>query len=103
MLADDAWTLPRVGAQAGLADGWLRYAVPRAHGGVHDQLEVRSLCLIRETLARRSGLADFGHARPAISHGAQAAPPPVAAGNAIAALLFPGGGRAPANSRQADT
>src|SRR3546814_1602480 len=39
--------------------GWLRYAVPAAYGGVHPDLDVRSLCLIRETLARYSGLADF--------------------------------------------
>jgi acyl-CoA dehydrogenase len=43
-------------------DGWLRYAVPRGHGGHFDKLDVRSLCLIRETLARHSGLADFAFA-----------------------------------------
>ncbi|HJS32229.1 MAG TPA: acyl-CoA dehydrogenase family protein [Alphaproteobacteria bacterium] len=43
-------------------DGWLRYAVPKAYGGVLDTLDVRSLCLVRETLARRSGLADFAFA-----------------------------------------
>ena len=32
--------------------GWLRYCVPSAYGGVHDELDVRSLALIRETLAR---------------------------------------------------
>src|SRR4051812_16134577 len=32
--------------------GWLRYCVPAAYGGVHDALDVRSLALIRETLAR---------------------------------------------------
>ncbi|MGE0733968.1 MAG: acyl-CoA dehydrogenase family protein [Alphaproteobacteria bacterium] len=42
--------------------GWLRYAVPRSHGGMHDQLDVRSLCLIRETLGYHSGLADFAFA-----------------------------------------
>ena len=43
-----------------LADGgWLRYCVPESHGGVYDTLDVRSLCLIRETLAQYSGLADF--------------------------------------------
>jgi acyl-CoA dehydrogenase len=42
--------------------GWLRYAVPKAHGGHFDKLDVRSLCLIRETLARTSGLADFAFA-----------------------------------------
>jgi acyl-CoA dehydrogenase len=39
--------------------GWLRYAVPKTYGGATDNLDVRSLCIIRETLARRSGLADF--------------------------------------------
>ena len=43
-------------------DGWLRYSVPKAHGGHFDRLDVRSLCLIRETLARHSGLADFAFA-----------------------------------------
>lgn len=43
-----------------LADGgWLRYCVPGSHGGATEDLDVRSLCLIREILARRSGLADF--------------------------------------------
>jgi acyl-CoA dehydrogenase len=42
--------------------GWLRYAVPAAHGGVHPALDLRSLCLIRETLAYRSGLADLAFA-----------------------------------------
>ncbi len=42
--------------------GWLRYSVPKAFGGIHDALDVRSLCLIRETLARSSGLADFAFA-----------------------------------------
>jgi acyl-CoA dehydrogenase len=42
--------------------GWLKYAVPKAYGGYFDKLDVRSLCLIRETLARTSGLADFAFA-----------------------------------------
>jgi acyl-CoA dehydrogenase len=36
--------------------------VPKAYGGRFDKLDVRSLCLIRETLARTSGLADFAFA-----------------------------------------
>jgi acyl-CoA dehydrogenase len=53
-----------------LADGgWLRYAVPAAYGGVHEQLDVRSLCLIRETLARHSGLADFVFAMQGLGSG----------------------------------
>src|ERR1041385_962791 len=43
-------------------DGWLRYAVPKEYGGHFDKLDVRSLCLIRETLGRTSGLADFAFA-----------------------------------------
>ncbi len=39
--------------------GWLRACVPRAYGGLHDKVDVRTLCLARETLARASGLADF--------------------------------------------
>jgi acyl-CoA dehydrogenase len=39
--------------------GWLRHAVPRAFGGSRESLDVRSLCLIRETLARHAPLADF--------------------------------------------
>ncbi len=45
---------------ARLADGgWLGYCVPSPHGGHLPVLDVRSLCLIRETLARHSGMADF--------------------------------------------
>jgi acyl-CoA dehydrogenase len=43
-------------------DGWLRYAVPSPYGGNLPKLDVRSLCLIRETLARHDGLADFAFA-----------------------------------------
>jgi len=42
--------------------GWLRYCVPAEHGGVHAKLDCRSLCIIRETLAYRSALADFAFA-----------------------------------------
>ncbi|MGH7445712.1 MAG: acyl-CoA dehydrogenase family protein, partial [Longimicrobiales bacterium] len=42
--------------------GWLRYVVPAAHGGAYDRLDVRSICLIRETLAYHAGLADFAFA-----------------------------------------
>lgn len=52
------------------AAGWLRYAVPASAGGVHDVLDVRSLCLIRETLARYSGLADFAFAMQGLGSGA---------------------------------
>src|ERR1019366_10729301 len=42
--------------------GWLRYAVAKAYGGARDSIDVRSLCLLRENLARYSGLADFSFA-----------------------------------------
>jgi acyl-CoA dehydrogenase len=49
--------------------GWLDYAVPRAFGGRHEALDVRSLSLIRETLARTSGLADFAFAMQGLGSG----------------------------------
>lgn len=52
------------------AAGWLRYVVPASAGGVHATLDVRSLCLIRETLARYSGLADFAFAMQGLGSGA---------------------------------
>lgn len=52
------------------AGGWLRYCIPAAYGGVHDSLDVRSLALIRETLARLSGLADFAFAMQGLGSGA---------------------------------
>lgn len=42
--------------------GWLKYVVPKAYGGTTDSLDVRSICLIRETLAQRSGLVEFSFA-----------------------------------------
>lgn len=51
----------RLVAELGTA-GLLRVCVPAAYGGVRDQLDVRSLCLTREILARASGLADFAFA-----------------------------------------
>jgi acyl-CoA dehydrogenase len=49
--------------------GWLRYAVPGAYGGVNAALDVRSLSLIRETLARHNGLADFVFAMQGLGSG----------------------------------
>ncbi|MCC6531672.1 MAG: acyl-CoA dehydrogenase family protein [Burkholderiales bacterium] len=51
------------------AAGWLRYVLPKALGGVSERLDVRSLCLIRETLARYSGLADFTFAMQGLGSG----------------------------------
>ena len=48
---------------------WLRYAVPAAHGGRLEGLDVRSLCLLRETLAYHSGLADFAFAMQGLGSG----------------------------------
>lgn len=49
--------------------GWLKYVVPKAYGGIFDNLDVRSLCLIRETLARYDGLADFVFAMQGLGSG----------------------------------
>ena len=49
--------------------GWLRYAVPAEYGGMHDKLDVRSLCIARETLSRVSGLADFAFAMQGLGVG----------------------------------
>ncbi|MEP6730674.1 MAG: acyl-CoA dehydrogenase family protein [bacterium] len=79
-------------------DGWLRYAVPAQFGGKHDQLDVRSLCIARETLSRVSGLADFAFAMqglgagPISLYGSPALKakylPRVASGNAIPAFAI---------------
>ncbi|MDQ0139269.1 acyl-CoA dehydrogenase family protein [Cupriavidus necator] len=50
--------------------GWLRYCVPAAHGGALPALDSRSLCLLRETLARHDGLADFAFAMQGLGSGA---------------------------------
>ncbi len=49
--------------------GVLEYCVPSAYGGRHEDLDVRSLCIIRETLARYSGLADFAFAMQGLGSG----------------------------------
>lgn len=80
--------------------GWLRFCVPDKEG----RLDVRSLALIRETLARHSGLADFAFAMQGLGSGAislfgsdaqkQIYLPAVARGEKIAAfaLTEPGSG-----------
>jgi acyl-CoA dehydrogenase len=51
--------------------GWLRHAVSGvAHGGAAETMDTRSICLIRETLARHSGLADFAFAMQGLGSGA---------------------------------
>jgi acyl-CoA dehydrogenase len=42
--------------------GLLRACVPAAYGGARERVDVRSLCIARETLARANGLADFAFA-----------------------------------------
>ncbi|MBM3512030.1 MAG: acyl-CoA dehydrogenase, partial [Alphaproteobacteria bacterium] len=49
--------------------GFLRYVVPKAYGGAHEALDVRSICLIRETLARYSGVADVAFAMQGLGSG----------------------------------
>jgi acyl-CoA dehydrogenase len=79
--------------------GWLRHAVGgTAHGGAAEVLDTRSLCLIRETLARHNGLADFAFAMQGLGSGAISLDgsasqrahylPRVARGDAIAAFAL---------------
>ena len=49
--------------------GWLRQCVPAAYGGARETLDVRSLALFRETLARHSGLADYAFAMQGLGSG----------------------------------
>lgn len=74
--------------------GWLRHAV----GGAGRPIDTRAICLIRETLARHAGLADFAFAMQGLGSGAislfGSAPqqdawlPRVADGAAIAAFAL---------------
>ena len=78
--------------------GWLRACVPAAYGGSRDKLDVRSLCVARETLARASSLADFAFAMQGLGSAPialfgrddqkQAILPRIAAGTAIAAFAL---------------
>jgi acyl-CoA dehydrogenase len=78
--------------------GWLRAAVPEAYGGLHPTLDVRTLCLARETLAYQDGLADFAFAMQGLGTGAITLAgseelkarylPAVARGEAIAAFAL---------------
>jgi alkylation response protein AidB-like acyl-CoA dehydrogenase len=51
------------------AAGWLRYAVTSPYGGLSTSLDVRALCIMRETLSSVSGLADFVFALQALGAG----------------------------------
>lgn len=78
--------------------GWLRYTVPAEFGGAFDTLDVRSLCLARDVLARHSGLADFAFALQGLGSGPVSLfgserlrkeyLPPVARGHAIPAFAL---------------
>ena len=81
------------------AAGWLRHAVGgSAWGGAGDTIDTRTVCLVRETLAARSGLADFAFAMQGLGSGAVTLYgtdalkarylPRVAAGEAIAAFAL---------------
>jgi len=80
------------------AAGFLRHAVPAPWGGVHETIESRSLCVLRETLAAHHALADFAFAMQGLGAGALALTgsealrsewlPKVASGEAIAAFAL---------------
>jgi acyl-CoA dehydrogenase len=53
------------------AAGWLRHAIGgTAYGAASDTIDTRAICLIRETLARHCGLADFAFAMQGLGSGA---------------------------------
>ncbi|MDR1967768.1 MAG: acyl-CoA dehydrogenase family protein [Burkholderiaceae bacterium] len=79
--------------------GWLRYGVGgTAYGGHGDAIDTRAVCLLRETLAKHSGLADFALAMQGLGSGAISLAgteaqksrylPRVACGEAIAAFAL---------------
>lgn len=78
--------------------GWLRRAITSPYGGISETLDVRSLCIIRETLASYSGIADFVFALQGLGAGPitlfgsdelkRRYLPRVAAGEAIAAFAM---------------
>jgi acyl-CoA dehydrogenase len=84
---------------AALAEaGFLKAVVPAEHGGLHPRLDVRTLCLAREILAFRDGLADFAFAMQGLGTGSISLfgsaelkahyLPPVRDGRAIAAFAL---------------
>jgi len=79
--------------------GWLTHAIAgREYGAAGDSIDTRAICLIRETLARHNGLADFAFAMQGLGSGAiclhgsaaqrAAYLPRVARGEAIAAFAL---------------
>jgi acyl-CoA dehydrogenase len=78
--------------------GFLKAVVPAEYGGIHPRLDVRTLCLAREILAFRDGLADFAFAMQGLGTGSISLfgsadlkahyLPPVRDGRAIAAFAL---------------
>ncbi len=78
--------------------GFLKAVVSAEHGGLHSRLDVRTLCLAREILAARDGLADFAFAMQGLGTGSislfgsaalkQRYLPPVRDGTALAAFAL---------------
>ena len=79
--------------------GWLQHAIAgQRYGGLHDVIDTRSICLLREELAWHHGLADFAFAMQGLGSGAislfgsdsqkQHYLPRVAKGSAIAAFAL---------------
>jgi acyl-CoA dehydrogenase len=52
------------------AAGWLEHAVARTTPEAGGRIDTRAICLLRETLARHSGLADFAFAMQGLGSGA---------------------------------
>ena len=50
-------------------DGWLKAVVPEEYGGLSKTLDVRTLCVARETLAWHDSLADFAFAMQGLGTG----------------------------------
>ncbi|WP_374519161.1 acyl-CoA dehydrogenase family protein [Undibacterium squillarum] len=68
---DDADAVCRELVRRLAAGGWLRYVVAGTeYGGASEQIDTRILCLLRETLARYHGLADFALAMQGLGSGA---------------------------------
>jgi acyl-CoA dehydrogenase len=78
--------------------GYLKAVVAAEHGGLFPRLDVRTICLARETLAFRDGLSDFSFAMQGLGSGAISLYgsheiksrylPPVRDGQAIAAFAL---------------
>jgi acyl-CoA dehydrogenase len=80
------------------AGGWLRYVVPEPYGVAPARLDVRTLCVARETLGQLHGMADFAFGMQGLGSGPisqfgsdelkQRYLPRVASGEAIAAFAI---------------